>query len=342
VSAIGIRLAGERVSLRVHRRPLLVGLATALVALGGALVAIATGDYPLPLGDVIATLLGGGDAGSAFIVETLRLPRALTALLVGAALGVAGAIFQSLTRNPLGSPDVIGFTYGSATGALVVLLMLDGSSGAAAAGAVASGFATAAVVYALSARGGVHGYRLVVVGIAIGYALLSVNHYLMTRARLDDAMEAARWLAGSLNGRGWEHVQLTALALVVLLPAAALLARRLTMLELGDDAATALGVNVERSRLLLAAVGVTLTAVAVAATGPLAFVALMAPQIARQLCGGAAPGLVTSALTGAALLVLSDVAAQRILPRDLPAGIVTGLVGGCYLAWLLSREWRSR
>lgn len=342
MSAQTIRLAGERVSLRFHRRPLVVALALAGVALAGALLEIGTGDYPLSLGEVVATLLGGGDAGSSFIVETLRLPRALTALLVGAAFGVAGAIFQSLTRNPLGSPDVVGFTTGSASGALVVLLLLNGGAGQAALGAVAGGLLSATAVYVLAARGGVQGYRLVLVGIGIGAMLTSVNHFLMTRARLDEAMEAARWVVGSLNGRGWEHVVPVALALALLLPPTFLLARRLRMLELGDDAATALGVDVERSRLLLALAGVALTAVAVASTGPIAFVALAAPQLARRLARTPSPGLVTSALMGAAVLVLSDVAAQRLLPKDLPAGIVTGLVGGLYLAWLLSREWRSR
>jgi iron complex transport system permease protein len=342
VSAHVVRLAGERVSLRFHRRPLVVALVLVAVALVSAILALGTGDYPLSPGQVVATLLGGGDPGSAFIVETLRLPRVLTALLVGAALGVAGAIFQSLARNPLGSPDIIGFTYGAATGALVVILVIDGSAGQLALGAVAGGFVTAAVVYVLAVRGGVQGYRLVLVGIGIGAMLLSVNDYLITRARRDDAMEAARWLVGSLNGRGWEHVVPVALALSLLLPLAILLARRLRMLEMGDDAAKALGVNVERSRLLLSFVGVALTAVGVAATGPITFVALAAPQVARHLTRTPSPGLGTSALMGAVVLVVADLVAQRLLPKDLPAGIVTGLVGGLYLAWLLSREWRAR
>ncbi len=337
-----IRLAGERVSFRLHLRPLLVGLALALVAVVGAILAIATGDYPLSPGQVIETLLGGGDSSTSFIVETLRLPRTLTALLVGAALGLAGAIFQSIARNPLGSPDVIGFTYGAATGALLVILVWEGGSRDIAFGAIAGGAVTAAAVYLLAMRGGVQGYRLVLVGIGVGAMLLAVNDYLITRASRDDAFEAAHWLIGSLNDAGWQSVVPVAIALALLLPLAVLLASRLRMLEMGDDAAKALGVHVERSRLALAGTGVALTAVGVAATGPIAFVALAAPQLARQLTRTASPGMITSALMGSVVLVLSDLFGQRLAPTDLPVGVVTGLIGGVYLAWLLSREWRSR
>lgn len=342
VGAHVIRLAGERVSFRLHLRPLVVGLALTAVALVGAIFMIGTGDYPLSPGQVIETLLGGGDSSTSFIVETLRLPRTLTALLVGAALGVAGAIFQSIARNPLGSPDVIGFTYGAATGALLVILAWEGDSRDIAFGAIAGGVVTAAAVYLLSYRGGVQGYRLVLVGIGIGAMLLAVNNYLITRASRDDAYEAARWLIGSLNNAAWENVVPVAIALAALLPVAFLFGRRLQMLEMGDDAAKALGVDVERSRLALAGTGVALTAVGVASTGPIAFVALAAPQLARKLTRTSSPGLMTSALMGAVVLVLSDLIGQRLSPTDLPVGVVTGLVGGLYLAWLLSREWRSR
>lgn len=342
MSAQVIRLAGERVSFRLQLRPLVVGLVLTAIAAVGAIFMIGTGDYPLSPGQVIAALLGGGDSSTAFVVETLRLPRTLTALLVGAALGVAGAIFQSIARNPLGSPDVIGFTYGAATGALLVILVWDGGSSDIALGAIAAGVITAAAVYLLSFRGGVQGYRLVLVGIGIGAMMLAVNDYLITRARKDDAYEAARWLVGSLNNAAWDNVIPVALALAVLLPAALLLGGRLRMLEMGDDAAKALGVNVERSRLALSGTGVALTAVGVASTGPIAFVALAAPQLARRLTRTPSPGLLTSALMGGTVLVLSDLLGQRIFPKDLPVGVVTGLVGGVYLAWLLASEWRRR
>jgi iron complex transport system permease protein len=196
---------------------------------------------------------------------------------------------------------------------------------------------TAVVVYALAFRHGMQGYRLVLIGIGISALLQAVNSYLITRATRDDAFAAAHWMVGSVNGRGWEHVWPITAALAVLVPLAVVLARPLTMLELGDDAARALGVNAERSRLALVLVAVALTAVGTASTGPIWFVALAAPQLARRLTRAAAPGLVSAALMGALLLAASDLAAQRLLSVDLPVGVMTGAVGGLYLAWLLFR-----
>jgi iron complex transport system permease protein len=235
---------------------------------------------------------------------------------------------------------MIGFTVGSVTGAVLVILVIDGTTAQIAAGAIGGGLATAALIYVLALRGGVQGYRLVLVGIGVAAVLQAVNAYLVARATREDAFEAAHWMIGSVNGRGWEHVWPVAAALAVLVPAALLLARPLAMLELGDDAARALGVSAERSRLALIFVAVGLTAVATASTGPIAFVALAAPQIARRLTHSAAPGLVAAALMGALLLVLSDLAAQRLLSIDLPVGVMTGALGGIYLCWLLRSGWR--
>ena len=269
--------------MRVHTRSLLVCGVLLAVLLLAAVISIGTGDFPLSPGEVIAVLVGQGDPASEFIVETLRLPRVATAVLVGAAFGIAGAIFQSISRNPLGSPDMIGFTIGAVTGAVIVILVIDGTTGQVALGAIAGGLVTAVVIYLLALRGGVQGYRLVLVGIGIAAVLQAINAYLVARATREDAYEAAHWMIGSVNGRGWEHVWPVAAALAVLVPAALMLARPLALLEMGDDAARSLGVDAERSRLALVFVGVGLTAVATASSGPIAFVALAAPQIARRL-----------------------------------------------------------
>jgi iron complex transport system permease protein len=338
-----VRPLGGRVSLLISRRPLIVGALIAIAMIAVAIAGLMIGDYPISVGQVISTLFGGGDQASSFIVETLRLPRVCCALLVGAALGVAGAIFQSITRNPLGSPDIIGFTYGSSAGAVLMIIVFGATQGAVAAGAVGAGLLTALVVYALAYRGGVQGYRLVLVGIGIGFMLQALTDYLLTRARLEDAQQAAIWIAGSLNGRGWDQAIPLAVGLVVLLPLCLWLARPMKLMELGDDAATALGVPVERTRLLTALAGVALTALATAAAGPISFVALAAPQIARRLTGNSGPGLLSAALMGAFLVQASDLAAQRLLaPKQLPVGVMTGAIGGLYLAWLLAHEWRSR
>jgi iron complex transport system permease protein len=334
---------GAGVSLRVRTRPVVVTAALLVLALALLVIEVGTGDFPVPPADVARALVGAGDPGTEFIVRELRLPRALCAVLVGVGLGLSGAVFQSLTRNPLGSPDMIGFQQGASVGALFVITVLAGSGVAVSAGALAGGALTAVAVYGLAyKRGGSSSYRLVLLGIAVGALMLALIHYLLSRARIEEAQEATRWLLGSLNNRGWEDVVPLAAALGLLLPAAAAAGPSLRALELGDDAAHGLGLRVERARFALVALAVALVSITTVAVGPLVFVALTAPQIARRLARTAAPTLTCSALTGAALVLAADVAAQRLAPGTaLPAGVFTGALGGLYLAWLLTTEWRS-
>jgi iron complex transport system permease protein len=318
-----------------------LALLIGVLAIGA--LSMTTGDYELTVTEVVKTLFGSGPPGAEFIVLTLRLPRVLTALLVGAAFGISGAILQRLTGNPLGSPDIVGFTTGSASGALMVIVLTDGGMMAVAGGALIGGMITATVIYLLAFTRGVQGFRLILIGIGISAMLVAFNQYLITHASLQDAIAAQAWEVGGLNGRSWEHVVPVSCALAVLLPLAVYYSRRLAMLEMGDDAARALGVPVEKSRLVLVLVSVTLAAVATAAAGPIAFVALASPQIARRIAGTPASGLVSSALMGAFLLMLSDFGVQRAFGDiQLPVGIATGAIGGLYLAWLLAHEWRRR
>ena len=332
----------DAITARVRVRTLIACVSMAVGILVVGMVSISIGDYPIPLPDVVGTLMGHGTSATEFIVETLRLPRALTAIEVGAALGLSGAIFQSLSANPLGSPDIVGFTTGAATGAVLEILVFHGGTFEIACGAIVGGLVTALAVYLLAYKRGVQGYRLILVGIGIAAMLTSVNSYLLTRADITQAETAQVWLIGSLNGRGWEHVRPISAALVVLVPAALLLSRRMRLLEMGDDAARALGISAGRTRLALLLVGVMLTAVAVAAAGPIAFVALSAPQLARRLTHEPGVSLLPSALMGALLLACSDIVAQHALgSMQLPVGVATGAVGGVYLAWLLVKEWRA-
>lgn len=328
-------------SLRLDRRAIVVGLVLLAAIVVIAAVTLTTGEYPVPLAEVLRTLTGGGTGSDSFIILTLRLPRLVTAILVGAALGVGGAIFQSLTHNPLGSPDIVGFNTGAATGALLALLVMNGSMAEASIGALVGGMATAAAVYLLAMKRGVQGNRLILVGIGIAAMLTSVNWYLLTRSNVLDAQSAAAWIAGSLNGRGWSQASEMAWAVVILLPAAMWCGRGLRILELGDDTATGLGARVELTRLAAIVVGVGITALAIAAAGPIAFIALAAPQVAHRLTRSAGPGILPAAITGAFLLVGADLLAQRVFsPLQLPVGVATGAIGGVYLAWLLGREWR--
>ncbi|MEE4546226.1 iron chelate uptake ABC transporter family permease subunit [Streptomyces sp. V4-01] len=329
-------------SIRGDRRALLVCAALLLIALAGAVVLIGTGDYRIAPLDVLRSLTGHGDPGQDFVVRQLRLPRVVVALLVGAALGMAGAAFQTVSRNPLGSPDVIGFGQGSAAGALLVIVVLKGSSYEVAGGAVAGGLLTGLAVYLLAWKRGVHGYRLVLVGIGASAVLSAVNSYLLVKADFVDAARAVVWLTGSLDGRDWAQVWPLLAACAVLMPVLLLQSRSLRVTEMGDDTAHALGVRVERTRLVTVLAAVLLTACATAAAGPIAFIALTAPQLARRLARSPGVALVPSALMGAALLVAADWAAQRAFGSgQVPVGVATGVLGGGYLLWLLIAERRA-
>lgn len=322
------------------RTAIVVGVLLAAL-IGVAVVGLTLGEVPTSLADVVTTLTGRGSAQNEFVILGLRLPRLVTGAAVGAALGASGAVFQSLTRNPLGSPDIVGFTAGSATGAVLAIVVFGGGTAVVAGGALVGGLACALLVLALASSGGTTtGYRFVLIGIGTAAVLTAANGYLITRASLGDATTAQAWIVGSLNARGWETAVPLIVALLVLVPAALLGQRTLSVLELGDDVASALGVRLTRARIALVTCGVALAAAGTAAAGPVGFVALAAPQLARRLTRGSGAGIAAAAAMGALLLVTSDVVAQRALaPVTLPVGVVTGLVGGVYLGWLL---WTGR
>ncbi|WP_307820125.1 FecCD family ABC transporter permease [Rhodococcoides fascians] len=328
---------------RIDVRTVLVCAALLLLTAVVAVLAIGTGDYHVPPGQVLAAVFGDAPRITEIVVMQSRFPRVALAFLFGAALGVSGAIFQSLTRNPLGSPDIIGFSTGAYTGALVVILTLGGGYYRTGVGALVGGLVAAAAVYVLAYKRGVQGFRLIIVGIAVSAVLASVNTWLVVKADVSEAIAAAVWGAGTLNGLGWPQVVPVLVALAVVTPVAAALSTRLPVLEMGDDAARALGIRVEPTRLMLVILGVALTALVTAAAGPISFVALAAPQLARRLTGTSSVAMVPAACMGALLLIVSDVAAQRVFaPTQLPVGVVTVCVGGAYFVWLLAREGRKQ
>lgn len=338
-----VRWFGGRVSHRIDMQTTTVCLLLLVVALVVALVTLASGEYHVPLPDVVRALLGQADGRIHMVVVEWRLPRTALALILGAALGMGGAIFQSLTRNPLGSPDIIGFDAGAYTGALVVIILLQGGYYAIAGGALVGGLATALVVYALAYSRGVQGFRLIIVGIGVSAMLTSLNTWMLLRAKLEVAMAAAIWGAGTLNGLGLDRLAPAVLILAVLMPLALLMARPMAQLELGDDAAGALGVSAERARLALLVLGVALTATVTATAGPIAFVALAAPQLARRLTGTAGVTMLPAAAMGALLLASADFLAQRAFAAtQIPVGMVTVSLGGVYFVWLLLREARRQ
>ncbi|WP_022882223.1 FecCD family ABC transporter permease [Gryllotalpicola ginsengisoli] len=336
-----IRLA--QWSLVVRPRAAAVCSALFLALLAAIVAALSVSVNFVPVGGVLAALTGHGTPAEQLIVVQLRLPRAAVGALVGLALGLAGALFQSVTRNPLGSPDVIGFDTGAATGALIAMLFTAGGAAATSLGAVLGGAGTAAVVFLLSLRHrGLAPLRLVLVGIGAGALLAALNSLLIVNAQVYDAQSAAVWLVGNLAGSDWTKLAMLAPVVVVGAVLALLLERSLAVGEFADERALSLGLSTERLRLAAMAVGVLLASAAVAAAGPISFVALAAPQLARRLTRASGPNLLASALTGAVLLVLTDLAAREAFqPRQLPVGVLTGVVGGLYLVWLLGREWKK-
>ncbi|MEG1212425.1 MAG: iron-enterobactin ABC transporter permease [Leclercia sp.] len=325
------------------RRLILSCLLLIMVSLAVAIVSLQSGAVTLGFSQVFDALTGSAPRNVTLVVTEWRLPRVMMALLVGAALGISGAIFQSLMRNPLGSPDVMGFNTGAWSGVLVAMVLFGQHLTAITLAAMAGGILTSLVVWALAWRDGIETFRLIIIGIGMRAMLMAFNTWLLLQASLETSLSAGLWFAGSLNGLTWAKTLPAAPLIVLMFICALLLVKRLRLLEMGDDSACALGVNVERSRLTLMLVAVVLTAAATAIAGPISFIALVAPHIARRLSGTARWGLTQSALCGSLLLLAADLCAQQLfMPYQLPVGVVTVSLGGIYLIVLLVQESRKK
>lgn len=326
-------------------RPWLV-LVTLLLAAAGFLVfclSISVGDFPIGLSRVIATLLGRGEQVDEFVVMDLRMPRAMAGLVVGVALGVSGAITQSVARNPLASPDVLGIT-GGASMVAVFLVTVSGGTAAAvvssvglSAAALAGGLGAGLLVYFLAWRRGVDGFRLILIGLSVSAMTEAVTTWLLVSADIRDVARSQAWLVGSLDNRSWDEVRLALWCSLALMAVVACVAFQFKPMHLGDEVAAGLGVRYTRVRAVLLLCAVLLAAVAVSAAGPVPFVALVAPQVAMRLARCPTPPMVASGLTGALLLTGSDLVARSALPIGLPVGVVTAAIGGPFLVYLLVR-----
>jgi iron complex transport system permease protein len=320
----------------VRWRSVLVPVVGAVVLVLLSAVSLGRGDFPIGLADVLRALVGIGDPGQQFVIRELRAPRIVVGLLVGAALGVAGALFQTSARNPLASPDVLGITQGASAGAVAAIVLGGGAFGVPLA-ALCGALLTGALLFGLTWRAGVDGTRLVLVGIALWAVASALVDWLLTRADIRDAASAYVWITGSLNARTWEHAVPLAIVLAVLLPLALGGGRVLGALQLGDDTARGLGVRLAAAQAGAVLVAVGCVAAAVAAAGPVGFVALAVPQLALRLTGGSRPPVLASAVVGAVLVVGADLVARTLLPQVLPVGILTAGIGAPYLLWLLVR-----
>jgi len=284
-------------------------------------------------------IIGEADKYQSIVVWQWRASRLFSAIIIGAALGISGAVFQSLVRNPLGSPDITGFNVGAFTGVLISIALFGNLYWYSVIGAIIGGLCAAILVYIFAYRDGHSGFRLIIVGIAISATLTAFNQWLSLTVSLETAMTAALWSAGSLNGMTWSRILPATLLIMLLVGLACLLNTRMKLLEMGDDTAAALGVSVNKTRLTIMLIGVSLTAVATAITGPISFVSLAAPQIARRLHPQKHITLIGSALVGAFLLLSADFIAQHAWQNaTLPVGLVTISLGGLYLVYLIIRE----
>ncbi|WP_259363339.1 FecCD family ABC transporter permease [Microbacterium esteraromaticum] len=331
-------------SALVRPRAIAVAGGLTLLVLLAAAVHLALGSTLIPLGDVLAAVFGAGDGGTVLIVQGIRLPRVAAALAAGLALGMSGAITQTIARNPLASPDVLGVTSGAALGAVAVLVLSGGVSGGAAGmaatvamplAALGCGLVAATITCALGWRGGIDVQRTVLAGIGVSWLATSLTTWLLTLGDVTNAAIATTWMSGSLNGREWSAIAPSVTGIVVLLVCGALLSQGLRLAAMDELTATGLGVRLGAVRLIALAVAVLLASLAALVAGPLSFIALAAPQIARLAARTPTPSPWTSACVGALLLIVADIITSRLFPIPLPAGVGTALVGVPYLIWLI-------
>ncbi|WP_320203172.1 FecCD family ABC transporter permease [Agrobacterium rosae] len=305
------------------------------------LVSLSTGRMAFSPAQVLDVLLGGGTARARMVVLEWRLPRSVAALMIGGLLGLGGALLQSVSRNPLGSPDIVGFDAGAFTGALLAISLGVAGWMGLAVSSVAGGLVAGVAVYLLAWRGGVSGFQLIVIGIALGAMLTALNQWILLRLPLGAAVAAGSWAMGSLARVAGDQAVFAMVAGIPLLVAAFALSRRMRILEMGDERASALGIGIEMLRLLLVTLAILATAVSTSIAGPIPFIALAAPQIASALTRSAGTTLIGSVATGAFLLLLADYLAQRLIaPEQIPVGLVTLCIGGGYFLWLLLKEAR--
>ena len=330
-----------RWSVLITPRHVVVGLILLALSLAVAVAALRLGKFTVSTQEVIEALQGQGRKIVQVVVVKWKLPRIVLGLVAGLALGVAGALFQTITRNPLGSPDLIGFSTGAQTGILVSVLLLPGSMLSTSLASFIGGAAVGAVTYLVSLRGGFTGLRFILVGIAISSMLVSVNRWLLVRVDDDEGLGALKAITGTLGAARWPVVAPTCLAIGVTVALILLASRHLQVLSLGEQVATILGSPTRRASAVLILLGTVLVAVVTMAAGPIGFVALVAPHLARLLTGSPQSPLLVSGLTGSLLMVGADLLSQLVL-ESMPVSVVTNAVGGLYLMVALTVAARGR
>lgn len=313
----------------------------AVVGLVLSVLVLVVGNTSYSLGTIFRVLSGEEIAGASFSIRTLRLPRMLAAVLAGFAFGISGSVFQTLLRNPLASPNIIGITSGSSAAAVFFILVLRQGGTAASAASVAAGLIVTALIYFLSQGGGFSGGKLILIGIGIQAMLNALISYMLQQAASNDVPSAMRWLSGSLNAVKLSDLVPLGLTMILAVPLILLLGRSLSIMELGEQSALTLGVKTNLTRIVIVIAAVCLLAFATVATGPIAFVSFLAGPIAKRLSGSSIPHTLPAGLVGAILVLAGDLIGQNAFAIRLPVGVITGIIGAPYLIYLLIRTYKT-
>ncbi|WP_420831266.1 FecCD family ABC transporter permease [Paenibacillus lignilyticus] len=333
-TTINLIMAGRRLR---HRRFVLI---TSLLGGISCLLCFAMlyfGNTIYPVKDIVRVLLGEEVKGLTFTMETIRLPRMLAGLLAGFAFGLAGNTFQTMLRNPLANPDVLGITTSSSVAAVFCIIFLHTSEAVVSISAFLAGLASVMLLYLLSRRKTFSIGRLVLIGIGLDAMFGSVITYLLKISAEYDIPAAFRWLSGSLNGSQLDELPPLATTVLVCTPIIVLLGKRLSLLELGEQSASSLGIHTDKTRILLILSSVCLIAIATATTGPIAFVAFLAGPIAKRLVGVGYSTVIPAGLVGVILVLGADLIGQYAFETRFPVGVITGILGAPYLIYLLIR-----
>lgn len=314
-----------------------VTIILAIITIGLCCTMMMLGNTIYPVTDVIHVLLGETIPGASFAINEIRLPRTVAGLFAGFAFGAGGYIFQTMLRNPLANPNVIGITTGSSAAAVFCIIVLHTSSTVVSLAAVIGGLVTVVIIYGLSSGTSFAIGRLILIGIGIQAMLNAVISYLMLIGKTNDLPNALRWLSGSLNGAELEMTYPLIIAVIIVTPVLIYFAKQLEMLELGEQAATSLGVNTNKTRVILMISAVLIIALATATTGPIAFVAFLAGPIAQRLVGVGFSNILPAGLIGVILVLGGDLIGQFAFETRFPVGVITGIIGAPYLIYLLIR-----
>ena len=335
------RILKEKVSFQITKRWLQVFSIGSLSLIALFLLSLSAGSNWVSPSQVFMQLINMTDEHT-FVIETLRLPRTLLAVLVGSALGISGLILQSIVRNPLASPDIIGITSGASFGAVLFISLGTGvvSMSLLPFAAISGGLITATIIYLLSWNKGVTPIRLVLIGIGISAILKSGVTFLLVYSDTYIASKAYIWLTGSLYATTWNDLTSLSMWLLIPLPILIILGNSMNVTELGDDVAISMGIKLQWQRLIFLCCAVILAATSAAYVGGIEFVGLMAPHMARSLVGRSFLGLIPiTAIIGALLVVVADLIARTMfLPLDIPAGVFTAAIGAPFFIYLLYRN----